>query len=108
GEDGSQSINEFPVIVRGGVAFRMPQIPNLTFAVDYEDSKELHSRIHLGAEGVFKEVIVVRGGLDDGAVTAGGGYEFDFFGKASQLNYAFIAPGNRPEEEHIFTWVLQF
>jgi hypothetical protein len=108
GEDGSQTINEFPVIVRAGVAFKLPQIPNLTFAFDYEDSKELDSRIHLGAEGVLEQVIVLRGGFDDGAITAGCGYQFDLFGKTSELNYAFITPGNRPEEEHIFTWVLQF
>ncbi|MFQ5866357.1 MAG: hypothetical protein ACE5IW_14135 [bacterium] len=108
GEDGSQSINKFPVIVRTGVAFKVPQIPNVTWAFEYEDSKELDSRIHLGAEGIYQEVIVLRGGFDDGAITAGGGYQFNLFGKTSQLNYAFITPGNRPEEEHIFTWVLQF
>ncbi|MFQ5823714.1 MAG: hypothetical protein ACE5JB_06640 [bacterium] len=108
GEDGSQTINKFPKVVRTGVAFVVPKIPELTLAFDYEDSKELNSRIHLGAEGVYKEVIVLRGGFDDGALTAGGGYHFDLFGKMAQLNYAFTSAGNRPDEEHIFTWVLQF
>lgn len=115
GEDGTETIDHFPKILRTAVAVSPPQLPNLTFAIDFEQfyrekhfQNKLDDRLHLGVEGSFRENIVLRGGLDDGSFTAGGGYEFDVFGNMAQLNYAFISPGDRPEGEHIFTWVFQF
>ncbi|NIR50625.1 PorV/PorQ family protein [candidate division KSB1 bacterium] len=108
GEDGSEVINKFPKIIRAGFAVNLPQVPGLILAFDFEDSNELDSEVHIGAEGNFKQNFVLRGGFDDGALTAGAGYDFSVFGKMSQLNYAFTAPGDRPEEEHVFTWVFQF
>lgn len=115
GEDGSETINEFPKIARYAVAFKLPRVPDLTLAFDYEQlyrdkllETKIDDRFHLGAEGVFKQTFVVRVGFDDGSLTAGGGYEFGLLGKMSQLNYSFTSPGDRPEEEHVFTWVFQF
>ena len=108
GEDGSEVINKFPKVVRTGVAVRVPQVPGLVVAFDFEDSKELDSRLHFGAEKQFVQNIVIRGGYDDGSLTAGGGYNFGVLGKMSQLNYSFVSSGDRPEAEHVFTWVFQF
>jgi hypothetical protein len=108
GEDGSEVINRFPKIVRTGVAVRPPQVSWLTVAVEFEDSKELDSRYHFGAEGAYNEDLLIRGGIDNGSLTLGGGYSFDLFGKKSQLNYAFSVLGPRPEEEHALTWLFRF
>lgn len=107
-EDGSEVVNEFPKIVRVGVAARVPRAPWATVALDYEDSEELDGRVHFGLEGAFPEGMVLRAGLDDGSVTAGLGYQFEVLGENSQLNYAFGSGGNRPETEHVFSWVFQF
>ena len=87
----------------------------VTLAADFEQffksrlfKDRIDERLHIGVQGEVKQNIVLRGGLDDGSLTAGGGYQFEIFGKTGQLNYAFSAPGNRPEEEHVFTWVFQF
>ncbi|MFQ5637845.1 MAG: hypothetical protein ACE5IR_07585 [bacterium] len=108
GEDGSEVINKFPKVVRAGLAARVPQVSDLLFVFDFEDSKELDSRVHFGAEKGVQHNIVVRCGYDDGSLTAGAGVDFDMFGKMSQLNYSFVSAGNRPQEEHVFTWVFQF
>ncbi|MFQ5708368.1 MAG: hypothetical protein ACE5HO_13005 [bacterium] len=108
GDRGSQVINEFPTRVRSALAVRVPHVQGLTVALDYEDSKELDSKVHFGAEKVLQQDFVVRAGIDDGALTAGGAYLFELFGKMSQLNYAFASSGNRPESEHVFSWVFQF
>lgn len=116
GEDGSETINTFPKIIRYGVAFKPHWFfRNVTIAVDYEQlykekifSNKFSDRFHAGAEAVFLDDIVVRAGFDDGSVTAGAGYAFGLIGKRSQLNYAFVASGDRPEEEHVFTWVFEF
>ncbi|RMF68849.1 MAG: hypothetical protein D6743_02805 [Calditrichaeota bacterium] len=115
GENGSEIINKFPRAFRAGVAVKPTQLRGLTVAVDFEqfyDSRlfqdSLDERFHLGVEGVVQKDLFVRGGLDDGSLTAGGGYRFSLLGKKSQLNYSFVSAGNRPEEEHVFTWIFEF
>lgn len=115
GEDGSETINEFPKVARYGVAIAPPQFKNVTFSVDYEQiykekllASKIDDRIHLGVEGVFLQDFLLAAGFDDGSITAGAGYDFSVAGKKSRLNYAFTAPGDRPEEEHIFSWVFEF
>ncbi len=108
GEDGSEVINKFPTIFRYGLALRPPQIPRLLLLFDFEDSKQLDSRLHAGTEVTVAENLLLRAGYDDGSLTLGGGYAFGLLGKRSELNYAYVAPGDRPEEEHVFTWVFQF
>ncbi len=115
GEDGSETTNKFPKIFRTAVAFTLPQLQSVVFAVDFEQlykeklfSEKVNDKIHFGAEADVYKQVKVRSGLDDGSFTAGGGYQFDLFGKMSQVNYAFVASGNRAESEHVFTWIFQF
>lgn len=113
GEEASQTtVNQLPRVLRIGAAIRVPRFEYITLSADFEQfynethfSNRLGDRIHLGVEGIVLEKVAVRGGYDDGAVTAGGGY---VFGNKFQLNYAFRSPGNRPEGEHVFTWIFQF
>ncbi len=114
-EDGSESVDDFPKAVRYGLAVRPPGWQNVVLSFDYEQiykselfTGKIDDRFHLGGEAAVLPTIVVRAGFDDGRPAAGGGYEFPLFGKMSQLNYSFTAPGNRPEEEHVFTWVFRF
>lgn len=115
GEDGSETIDKFPKIFRTAIAVNVPKLHGVMLAFDYEQffksslfKERIDERVHIGAEGVLKENFVLRGGFDDGSFTAGAGYQFAVFGRVGQLNYAFSTPGNRPEEEHVFTWVFQF
>lgn len=107
-DEGSEVTNKFPKILRVGAAVQPPQIPNVTFAFDFEDSKELDNRVHFGAEAVLGSHLFLRSGFDDGSLTAGAGYGFGVFGRMSQINYGFAAAGERPEAEHVFSWVFQF
>jgi len=115
GEDGSETVNKFPKSFRLAAAFTLPQLQAVTFAVDYDQfykeklfSDRVDKRIHLGAEAAVAPGIHVRAGFDDGSITAGAGYQFDLLGKMSQINYAFGSAGDRPEAEHIFTWLFEF
>ncbi len=115
GENGSETIDKIPKSIRTAIAIKMPRMKSVTLAVDVEQffksrvfKDRIDTRVHMGVQGLVRQNIVLRGGLDDGSLTAGGGYQFKVFGKTGQLNYAFSAPGNRPEEDHVFTWVFQF
>lgn len=111
GEDGSDTIDKLPRVLRIGAAVRVPRFEDVILTADFEQfyngthfKNRLGDRIHIGAEGVVFENVLIRGGYDDGSLTAGGGYRFGKF----QLNYAFRSPGTKPEGEHVFTWVFQF
>jgi len=114
-ENGSETIDKVPKSLRTAVAIKVPRVKGVTLAIDFEQffksrlfKDRIDERLHIGVQSEVRKNIVLRGGLDDGSLTAGGGYQFEIFGKTGQLNYAFSAPGNRPEEEHVFTWVFQF
>ena len=114
-ENGSETIDKVPKSLRTAVAVKVPRVKGVTLAVDFEQffksrlfKDRIDERLHIGIQSEVRKNIVLRVGLDDGSLTAGGGYQFEIFGKTGQLNYAFSAPGNRPEEEHVFTWVFQF
>lgn len=114
-DDGSETVNDFPKVARYGIAVDVPQLDNVIVAFDYEQlykqdlfTNKIDDRYHFGAEGIFLEDFVARLGYDDGSVTAGGGYQFPLFGKKSQVNYAYSSSGDRPEDEHILTWIFKF
>ncbi len=114
-ENNSTTDDAFPKIIRYGIALRPQRWSNLTFSFDYQQvyrsklfKSKMADRFHLGGEGVVAENIIVRAGVDNGSLAVGGGYGFPLFGKTSQLNYAFTASNDRPESEHVFTWVFQF
>ncbi len=114
-ENGSETIDKVPKSIRTAIAIKVPRMKGVTVAVDFEQffksrlfKDRIDERVHIGVQGLVRQNIVLRGGLDDSSLTAGGGYQFKIFGKTGQLNYAFSAPGNRPEEEHVFTGVFQF
>ncbi len=113
-EDGSETIDNFPRIARYGIALNAPRIENLLFLFDYEQiykeslfKNKVDDRFHFGAQYGVRENIVLLGGFDDGSITAGAGYRFPAFGKNSQIYYAYVTPGKKPEEEHIFTWSIE-
>ncbi len=114
-EDGSETIDEFPKIGRYGAAIDVPQIDNLLVLFDYEQiykeslfKDRVDDRFHFGVQYGVRENIKLLGGFDDGSVTAGAGYQFPIFGKSGQLYYAYVASGDKPEEEHVFTWAIEF
>lgn len=114
-EEGSETIDNFPKIARYGIALNVPGIENLLFLFDYEQlykeslfKNKIDDRFHLGVQYGVRENITLLGGFDDGSITAGAGYQFPVFGKSAQIYYAYVTPGNKPEEEHIFTWSIEF
>jgi hypothetical protein len=115
GEDGSETTDSFPRLVRLGVGVRPPQLRNTLLVADIEhifDNKLFSDRLetcyHFGAEKIIGQVFAIRGGLDDGALTAGLGYSFKVAEKPLFLNYTFTTGRDRPEEEHVLTWIFQF
>ncbi|MBN1999721.1 hypothetical protein JW935_19355 [candidate division KSB1 bacterium] len=107
-ERGTSTTYKFPRVIRTGLAYRIPQ-QWLLIAADYEDSKEQHRRLHLGAEFSYPEIGALRIGLDDDMPTFGIGFQTNLLGKKTTVNYAFIASAkDGPGSDHYFTWTFSF
>lgn len=104
---GTSTTYNFPKVLRGAVAYRIPQ-DWLLLAAEIENSDEQNPRYHFGAELSYQNLGALRFGFDDGYPTFGLGFNTLLFGKRTGLNYAFIAVGEAPRADHIFSWSFTF
>ncbi|HOY43168.1 MAG TPA: hypothetical protein PKY55_14085 [bacterium] len=102
-ERGTSVNDRFPRTLRLAVAYR-PPVEWLLLTAESEDAKEQNPRYHFGAEAALPAVGALRAGLDDGQLTFGLGCNLQIYGKKMALNYAYVAPGEGPRADHIFSW----
>jgi hypothetical protein len=109
GEDGGSSFDEeFPFLIRGGVGTRLMN-GQLTTAFDLSADEKLGLGWHLGVEGLFREVLALRGGVDDGDPTFGAGFEPTLTGSLKlAISYAFAIQPDAIDAEHIFSFGIRF
>ncbi len=100
-------IDRFPKIIRGGIALRYP-FPWLLLAVDVENSDLYGTKYFVGTEALVIEKCMLRGGLNNGSLTLGGGYEFKLLSRINQIQYAFVTKKYDADSEHIFSWIFVF
>ena len=106
-ERGTSTTYKFPKVLRGAIAYRIPQ-EWLLVSAEIENSKEQNPRYHFGAELSYQHLGAFRIGYDDGYPTFGLGLTTYLFGKKTGLNYAFVAAGDAPRADHIFSWAFSF
>ncbi|MBN1542460.1 hypothetical protein JW992_09965 [candidate division KSB1 bacterium] len=106
-ERGTSTTYEFPKIYRLAVAYRIPQ-EWLLVAVDVENSDKQNPRYHCGVEFAAPKLGALRLGLDDNLPTFGVGVSVPVLGREARLDYAFVAAGDSPRAEHIFSWAFIF
>lgn len=106
-ERGTSTTNRFPKVTRAAIAYRIPQQWLLAIA-EVEDSKEQNPRYHFGAELSYQQMGAVRFGLDNGLPTFGLGFFSELLGHRAGLNYAFVAAGDAPSADHVFSWTFEF
>lgn len=111
-----QTQNDFPTLVRVGLAYRLPQNTGVVSA-EFENSSEHTNSIRLGAEYSMMEYFSVRSGIDRwefGDNTTGVKPTFGFTAKKSfnqwtpAVTYAFIVEGFSPHGIHMITLSTTF
>ncbi|MBN1155567.1 hypothetical protein JXB12_11675 [candidate division KSB1 bacterium] len=100
-------IDHFPRTYRGGVALRWPA-KNVLLAFDYADNDQLEGQYHLGIEALPIDKVSLRMGLNNGNFSAGAGYLFSLFGKASKIEYALVTRDYDISSEHVMSWYFIF
>jgi len=105
-ERGTTTYNEFPKVLRVGVAYRLLE-DRLLLAADFEDNKKQPEKFHLGAEFTPYPNVVLRAGFDVEEPTFGLGYVFPVWRFASVLDYAYVVENVAPSGEHIISWSIR-
>lgn len=106
-ERGTTRTNDFPRAFRAGLAVSR-LAPWLTVAADYEKREFRDGTLHFGAIATYRNIVQLRGGLNDSQPTFGAGYIFDLFGKKSELQYAFVTHPENLDSDHVFGWAFIF
>ncbi len=105
-EQGSNYTEKFPQILKLGIAWRC--LANLLIAGDYEISDQADSRIHLGAEYTFKDLINIRAGLNHSNPTFGFGIAYDILPRvSSRLDYSSVFGVAGEGVTHVISWEFQ-
>ena len=106
-ERGTQSVDQFPRIIRGGMAWRLLS-NRMIVGLDLEKIETFPLGYGLGLEVEGYRGIFLRGGLRNGELTFGAGYRHNLLGKNIHLDYAFVPDPVAPSGNHVFTWSFVF
>jgi len=106
-EQGSQRVDSFPRIVRGGMALKALS-DRITVTFDLEKVEYWPLGYVVGIEVEGYRGVFLRGGVGDGELAFGAGYRLTGPGKFIQLDYGFVPDGVAPRGSHVFTWSFVF
>jgi hypothetical protein len=99
--------DKFPYVIGVGGSFRLFK-KSLLIAGDLEKNMEQAIVARFGTEYSMKNGLFLRGGLNEGTITAGFGYNFMFGDKSLMFNYAFSADRVDEGDDHIISLDLRF
>ncbi len=99
--------DDLPIEVALGVSTRLLQT-KLMLTSDLVVNAKQSPRFHSGVEYLITPIFMIRAGFDNGRLTAGTGYLFDFSGYKLAADYAFSTEKAGEGSEHIFSFDLLF
>ena len=103
---GSRTIDEFPMLVRFGGAYKFQQ--ETLLSMDAEFNEEQGWRIFLGGEREFRESFTARAGYNSDRLTFGFGVQFNIWNFKGELDYAYDTISITPNAEQHISWRLIF
>lgn len=106
-ERGSSTTNNFPVVYTLGAGWFYERI-STTLVLDVFKNSKSDPGYHVGFENSNIDRFVIRGGINNGDLTAGFGIVFPFVKSTGYLNYAFEMIDNNPETPQILTFSITF
>ncbi len=105
--NGTQETDTLPSVILAGVTWKGLE-NRLLLSANIEKVDKMESRLLFGAEGKVTQNLVLRLGMRNGDITAGGGYAFQLGNRITRLDYAFVKDPVAPSDNHIFTWSFLF
>lgn len=105
-EQGTQTLDRFPRVMVAGVAFR-PH-PRLLLNANIHKTALCPAVFRGGIEAECLPGLFLRGGYNEDALAAGGGYRLEWQGKRIQIDYAYVPDPVAPRGDHVFSWSFEF
>ncbi len=106
-ERGTQTVDPFLRVVRGGAAVRFLS-GRLLATFDLEKVEYYPLDYVTGVEFQAAKGVFARAGLRGGKAAFGGGYHRPLMGKEVHLDYAYVPDPIAPRGNHVFTWSFIF
>ncbi len=107
GITGGTTVDNFPKLFIGGISYRLPKY-NTIVLMDLFKNEKSEGGYRIGFENTYNEKLVIRGGLNDGNVSAGFGITFPVFDRYARLDYSILNHEIDPELAHVFTFNYKF
>ena len=104
---GSSITDDFPVVYTAGAGYHVEQYYT-TFLLDVYKNSKSDPGYRIGFENQYLNQVMIRGGLNNGDLTAGFGFLFNLLNSAGSFNYAFEISDIDPETTQILTFTVAF
>ncbi|MFA6617680.1 MAG: hypothetical protein WCT23_01235 [Candidatus Neomarinimicrobiota bacterium] len=103
----TRRVDRFPLAFHFGASYML--LDKVLFTGVYKYSAQIEPSWHLGVEGKIANMLYLRGGLDNGAVTFGLGTSYKVWQNIStRMDYAFLPGMVDQGGSHLFTWLFFF
>jgi long-subunit fatty acid transport protein len=107
GEIGSNTTDDFPILVRVGGSYKFYQ-DRLLAALDLEKKENQQFLIHAGGEGWINQHLALRGGYNRDVVTLGFGLKYQWQKATVGVNYAFNAGSSSLDPDNLVSIAVEF
>lgn len=108
GQQGRDTTESFPLVVRGGASYRLLSERQLLVSVDGSWVEDQHARLYAGAEWKLQSILFLRAGLADLEPSLGFGLHPTWGGRVIHLDYAFVANPAGIDADHVLSLGVTF
>ena len=106
-ERGSSFTDKFPTVYTAGASLNIERFNTIVLLDIFKNNKS-EAGYRAGIENNYLDRIAIRGGIDDGNLTAGLGIRFSLIQNEGRLDYAIGTSDIDPEVTHIFSFSVKF
>jgi hypothetical protein len=105
---GGSTSDAYPVVIRGGAAYRLLSGRNLIISAEGTWVQDQHVRAYAGAEWALDPRLMLRAGLADTDPTFGVGIRQTWGSRVLALDYAFLTSPVGESAEHVISLGIGF
>jgi hypothetical protein len=105
---GQITSESFPIMVRGGVSYRLLAKKQLLVSVDGTWVEDQHARLYAGTEFKLHPILILRAGLADMDPSFGFGLHPTWGSRVIRLDYAFVTSPAGLDADHVLSLGVSF
>lgn len=106
--NGQVTSEPFPILVRGGMSYRLLSTKQLLVSVDGTWVEDQHARLNAGAEWGIASILLLRAGMADLEPSFGFGLRPSWGSRVIRLDYAFVTSPAGVDADHVLSLGVSF